>query len=157
MTIPRPPGGDSTVLTAWLQRIWTAGTVRDDGWTTIDTSDTAGTIRDPANPGTLQLRRDGRRVTARLSGVGLTAGDGSGFIFLNDLPVGYRAHDIPGPAACGELGDTHSTANRNRVHATTDDLYWVGWSSHTGFFAKSRFTGRTLQGELSWITDDPAL
>lgn len=150
---PGPPGslGGLTEVSPGAYQVENIGT----GWVDIDITDTTGSIRDPAAPGTLRLRRDGDRVTARLQGVGLAAGSGAGFLLPNVLPSGYEALSIVGPAVAADLGGSGSVRNRHRVHVTSNDIYWCGWSNSSGVYADTRVAGVTLQGEITWITDDP--
>lgn len=129
----------------------------DTGWRQIDVANTAGSIRDPAQPGSLALRRVGHVVTARIADVKLTPGNGTGFIFPNVLPSGFRSWERSGTTTRGFLGDVMGAATEHTVNVGSNDIFW---SSYTGTnFARASVRPdsavQRMQGELTWITDDP--
>ncbi|QSZ54495.1 pyocin knob domain-containing protein [Paenarthrobacter sp. AT5] len=137
---------------AWV----TFDSVRDTGWRAIDVTDVTGSIRDPAFPGTLTLRRTGSTVTARIEGVKLTPGNGGGFIFPNNIPTGFTGWNKTGSAARAVIGDALSFAMTHDIYLTANDIFWA--AATTSSLAKSVIrptdTDQRLQGEISWTTDD---
>lgn len=116
---------------------WVAfDSVRDTGWRAIDVTDVAGSIRDPAFPGTLTIRRSGSTVTARIEGVKLAPGNGGGFIFPNNIPTGFTGWNKTGSAARAVIGDALSFAITHDIYLTSNDIFWAAagepaWLSET--------------------------
>lgn len=124
---------------------------QDTGWRALDVADLTGTIRDPAKPGTLSVRRIGDRVTARINDMALTDGGAQGIIFASGtLPTGFRVTTPTG----AQLRDLLAFAGYHTVVASGSNIRWLAWWSGS-LQSQTRPTDGTASGELSWLTDDP--
>lgn len=122
----------------------------------------SGGAVDPANTGTISLRRLGPLVYGRIDGVMVSAGAQGTWLWGNGIPGGYRTNGY-GQAVDVTAGyasqEGLNKASRHRLAISDNDLYYIGYLHGATATAPgpARDDGtRRIYGFLPpWLTDDP--
>ena len=131
---------------------------KDTGWRDYVPT---GALVDPAEPGTVSLRRIDSQVFCRINGVAVLAGASNGWLFGNGIPTGFTlgargfVADVPGGYATIAGIDRNA---RHRLSVQENDIAYVGyihnWNGVNVEAARDNGSRRIYGTLPSWITDD---